>query len=370
MSSQADEIAQLLANIESNVILTYCQASAMALLAYYYLTTFKEEINHFLSPSTKFTGASLLYMLNRYTSLAFIVFAGPYWAFSNNVVWSVSCGFSPPSENQNLNLEYGGSCRAEEIFGIFLENLQYLPWAAFSGLRAYALSRNLFLAFLVFLFSLSPAVLNMVTLKWLVVFDDPSSGTCVIAKPIPTTIIRCCMALFTVSMTPNAEEPCTVTIMARLPLVLADLAVLVITWSTQYRMHRLSLSMRERPSLATVLLYDGTIYFFILTAINIAQMIIEMLSAFSSAGIDVFPSYVVVFFEPITAILVSSFLTDLRKAAASGSYQQSVSSMRTIEFRVIGPLGAPLSAPGELALAEDEEDSEFAHTSTGSGGAL
>ncbi|CDO68220.1 hypothetical protein BN946_scf184913.g10 [Trametes cinnabarina] len=65
----------------------------------------------------------------------------------------------------------------------------------------------------------------------------------------------------------------------------------------------------------------------------------------------------VVFIEPLTAILVASFLSALRKAADARTYQESLSSMGSLEFRVVGSFGAN---PGEnvqedgIELAETE----------------
>ncbi|KAI0653459.1 hypothetical protein C8Q70DRAFT_937647 [Cubamyces menziesii] len=66
-------------------------------------------------------------------------------------------------------------------------------------------------------------------------------------------------------------------------------------------------------------------------------------------------SWIICFNEPITAILVSTFLTKLRKAADSEAYQTSISSMGSLEFRVVGSIGASLSNPEPLPEEAEEE---------------
>ncbi|KAJ3015465.1 hypothetical protein NUW54_g1040 [Trametes sanguinea] len=142
-------------------------------------------------------------------------------------------------------------------------------------------------------------------------------------------------------------------IVARLPLILADIAVILITWRTQYAGHRLSSSANKRLTFATVMMKDGTMYFVVLTLLNICQMIFEILGVFTdSTG----PGILSKFIEPftlavasvsLTAILVSSFLTALHKAASAATNQDSLLSMGTVEFRVIGSIGASLPGPGE-----------------------
>lgn len=45
--------------------------------------------------------------------------------------------------------------------------------------------------------------------------------------------------------------------MARLPLVLADFTVIMVTWATQYRQHKMARSILRGSGLATVLLQNG-----------------------------------------------------------------------------------------------------------------
>ena len=51
---------------------------------------------------------------------------------------------------------------------------------------------------------------------------------------------------------------------------------------------------------------------------------------------------------------MSSFLNDLRKAADSNAHQESLSSMGTMEFRVIGSIGASLMPSEDVTLEGDD----------------
>ncbi|KAI9065011.1 hypothetical protein FKP32DRAFT_538207 [Trametes sanguinea] len=153
-------------------------------------------------------------------------------------------------------------------------------------------------------------------------------------------------------------------LLSRIPLVFADLAVIVITWKTQYNDHKLGaiVARKGRPSLATVLYHNGIKYFAVLTLLNIPQILTACFVAIPTS-----PEYMVAgmiqFIEPLTAILVASFLTDLRKAAEARTYQASLASFGSLDFRVVGSLGASLHAAqdvdvgrqGSAAEVEQEE---------------
>ena len=65
--------------------------------------------------------------------------------------------------------------------------------------------------------------------------------------------------------------------------------------------------------------------------------------------------------------MVSTFLIELRKAADSRACQASISSMGSLEFRVVGSIGASLSNPEPLPdeAAEEMEMVEVGHAEEG-----
>ncbi|KAI0656215.1 hypothetical protein C8Q70DRAFT_1056779 [Cubamyces menziesii] len=298
MTSQAD--SELIAEVQPLIVGDYCQVAATTMVAYYYVTTLHEEFKYWYK--RKLTCATLLYMANRYLTLTYALYGPPIWPLS----------------------------ATPQITAVVLANAQYFPWAAFSALRTYALQKNVVLAIAVFLFSLSPVFVTLSATHWLSFSVDPTAG-CVPSEPVP----------------PNVQQ--------WLPLVLADFTVIIVTWATQYRQHKMARSILRGSGLATVLLQNGTIYFIVMSILNILQMMFEALRIFSRNPGEVI-SNLSIFTEPVTAILVSSFMNDLRKAADCNAHQESLSSMGTVEFRVIGSIGASLIPSEDVTLEGNDAE--------------
>ncbi|KAH9887041.1 hypothetical protein C8Q73DRAFT_270586 [Cubamyces lactineus] len=195
------------------------------------------------------------------------------------------------------------NCIAQQISAVVLDNVQYFPWAVGNAL----------------------VVLLCRPYCWM--------------RSVRTCPTRCATMVLA--------------IMARLPLVLADLTVIVVTWVTQYRQHKMALSILGGGGLATVMLQNGTLYFLVMSILNILQMMFEVLRIFSRIPGEAI-SNLSILTEPVTAILVSSFLNDLRKAADFNAHQESLSSMGTMEFRVMGSIGASLIPSEDVTLEGDD----------------
>ncbi|KAI0760278.1 hypothetical protein C8Q74DRAFT_1208713, partial [Fomes fomentarius] len=118
-----------------------------AFLIYDYVITFGQEVELFWT--MKLTGASVLFFANRYITLTFNIMGLAALApFSSNQV--------PHMENADQSSSCASFTRALGGVSYF----QYVIWAAFSGLRAYALSRHRPLSAFVFLLMLVPAAVN------------------------------------------------------------------------------------------------------------------------------------------------------------------------------------------------------------------
>ncbi|KAI0656181.1 hypothetical protein C8Q70DRAFT_935957 [Cubamyces menziesii] len=96
----------------------YCEAAATTLLVYYVLTTLDETVEYLRH---KFNLASLLYLMNKTTSLIYAIYAGPIWPDYPTKAFCII---------------------AETSIGAGLEFIQYIFWGSFSALRVYALQRN------------------------------------------------------------------------------------------------------------------------------------------------------------------------------------------------------------------------------------
>ncbi|KAI0668038.1 hypothetical protein C8Q78DRAFT_1081444 [Trametes maxima] len=161
----------------------------------------------------------------------------------------------------------------------------------------------------------------------------------------------------------SAVSEC-VAVLARLPLILADLAVVLITWSTQYAAYEHGLVLGTRTDLTTVLLRNGTVYFIILTTLNFLQMILSIFSV-PAAENQTNTNIITTFIEPLTAILISSFLTDLHNAANSSPYDedsQSTVIMSSVQFNAMDSLGLALPAPGESTMRNSLASSDDSRT--------
>ncbi|KAH9889022.1 hypothetical protein C8Q73DRAFT_794013 [Cubamyces lactineus] len=272
-----------------NVFIVICSGfSAVALLLFHNLLTLEEVVYHFRKP--KLTGSTVLFLTNQYLPLAIALYFA--WGWSGDATMWVHVA------------KRSALCKREQVLGTVLEALQYIPWAAFSALRLYALQRNVYWASIVFLFSLSPLIFNL-----------------------------------------------AIVILIRLPTILADIIVIIATWTTQYSSHRLAQSVRTQPALSTVALRDGAVYFI---------MVFDMLQLYTIDDGDC-GSILAQYVEPLTAVLVSYFLINLRQAADVTKVEETaIADAGTLEFRFIGSMGASLPGPGEdtLATATVDVDAE------------
>ncbi|KAJ8495231.1 hypothetical protein ONZ51_g1803 [Trametes cubensis] len=195
-------------------------------------------------------------------------------------------------------------CKAEGGIEYWLEQLQYFPWAIFSALRTYALQRKLYWAAVVLILSLAPMIVN-------------------------------------------GRRHRSVPVLARVPVIIADIIVIYITWKTQYKLYGLGKDLPTPMRLTTVLLYDGTVYFVVLTVLDILLLIFEYLQVWISTQN---------FKVTLTTILVSEFLNDLHEAADKMSGSGSLSSVSDLEFRIVGSIGASLPAPSDDGTPDEAEE--------------
>ncbi|KAI0754053.1 hypothetical protein C8Q80DRAFT_342630 [Daedaleopsis nitida] len=130
-----DERADIIANSIARLTSNYCANAGSVLVIYEYIITFARETELFWRG--RLTGAAALFYFNRYLNLF------------NNVYGLV----------QNLPIPEK-VCPSVAISGKILGVLQYVPWAIFSGLRAFALTRNILLSTFIFLLSCVPVGVN------------------------------------------------------------------------------------------------------------------------------------------------------------------------------------------------------------------
>ncbi|KAJ2999104.1 hypothetical protein NUW54_g6971 [Trametes sanguinea] len=304
----------------------YCATAALTLIAYYQLSTLDQALRR--CTAQQFTGAQLLYLLNRLLPLLYTAYDAPFW---------------PTSSQKSTTL----SCAAALITNEILEALQYIPWAAFSALRMWALCRHKTWAIFVFFASMSPPCTSFAATHWLYFHDDPSLG-CIALEPVPEGTSKIC------------EVQCSGQI------ILADLAVLIVTWKTQYEDYKLAQGLKQEGTLITALLKNGTRYVVVLASLNTIQMAFEIHREFKASNNNA--SFLAIFSEVTTAILVDAFLNDLHNAAEANTWQEHLSSIGPLEFRVVGSIAATL--PGSQENDDHEENTVDASPSAGDGDAV
>ncbi|KAI0738530.1 hypothetical protein C8Q80DRAFT_248978 [Daedaleopsis nitida] len=170
---------------------------------------------------------------------------------------------------------------------------QFLPWAAFSALRAYSLSISWAWGALVFALSIVPLGINLshFFVNGIGGINDPVFG---------------CSETFSITIHDLARH----VIISRGCLILADIFLIGITlWSIPTKANMISHILKPR-SLQGLLIRDGTIYFIVLLTLNVLQLLFTLLSIFG----DGFESYVSLFTEPCTAILINRFLLHLQES--------------------------------------------------------
>ncbi|KAI0692814.1 hypothetical protein C8T65DRAFT_744991 [Cerioporus squamosus] len=156
----------------------------------------------------------------------------------------------------------------------------------------------------------------------------------------------------------------TVPYVSRGGLIIADFLLIVVTWRTLGRGSvRPCFPRRAAGSLTDIMLWNGMIYFVLLTLLNVLHL------AFTVAEVasDAFTSYISIFTDPLTALLVSRFLLDLQEATQQDMKLDTDHPLHfspdwngSLSFaRVMGSIGA-IIMPGEVP---DNDQSSGAQSS-------
>ncbi|KAI0740391.1 hypothetical protein C8Q76DRAFT_689283 [Earliella scabrosa] len=277
MSQQAQ--GAFVTAFSSVVISNYCGISATALLLCEYFGTFPDERNMFWR--RKWTGASVLFFMNRYIPLASYVLNNMNFGVVNEMVGQTR----QADRRYSILNDSVVSCHTYIKACTVVEMLQYVPWAGFSALRAYALWSNRAMSCLIFALSMVPVGANAAYF-W-------SQSSIVIER-------LGCLGTDTVS----ANGAIRYVAMSRSSLILSDILVISVTWAALYRHNSVLL---ERHSLMYILLRDGTVYFTVLTTQAWSQV---------SPSVEHAASYSQHHLEPYVAIMLS-----YNRSATSTRYQ-------------------------------------------------
>ncbi|KAI0701122.1 hypothetical protein C8T65DRAFT_697122 [Cerioporus squamosus] len=317
MSTSDYSPADIIAAFQSTFDDDCCWYAGAVFVVYEYIITFGLEVDLFWK--RKLTGASVLFFLTRYLALLTIFFG--------------MLEYVPTTDS---------SCAMVIRWQAGVEYTQYLPWAVFSGLRAFALSgQNWPLSGLVLLLSLVPFGINFGQYAFGLTGEVDSLYGCSAILPISADFAR----------------------------KTSDALVIAITWFAMLRCRdRFGEMTWNSTSLTTILARDGSIYFLLLLILNSLHLTFTMLSI--HAAFEPL-SYFSDFTEPVTTVLVSRFLIDLQSAnqralkvdSDDPLYLDTMSFGRSANLsRIVGSLGASLGQqPGDGE--ESTDDDTFAQSS-------
>ncbi|KAI0794513.1 hypothetical protein C8Q74DRAFT_1249216 [Fomes fomentarius] len=195
-------------------------------------------------------------------------------------------------------------CSAITIVTNVFALLQYIPWAAFSGLRAFALSkRNILFAISIFLLSLAPigAALTHLIYGRLSGTADPMLG-CIIVDHL------------------NPDLGHKLTVISRICLICADALLILVTCVAIPGSVRMA--FRHPPkSFSFILLRDGDILL-ILNVLHLVFTLVSINAPFQAA------SYVIQFIHPCVPVFLmrSSSTLALRFYSLSTSVHADIRS--------------------------------------------
>ncbi|EKM57597.1 uncharacterized protein PHACADRAFT_206490 [Phanerochaete carnosa HHB-10118-sp] len=269
---------------------------------------------------------------------------------------TVALQLAPPTRMSGLLTQHVAywnsthSCKTLSVLDVVITLTGFIQTALFSSLRVFAIWRRSYVWSLpVFALSMVPVVTNLIYTamsKYISVAVPLVGMTCISESPFSgqTTYV------------PQARR--SVLYITRVSLILADTMVLILTWIKTFGHWRHARSVGVKVSMTTCLLRDGTIYFIILLAMNLAQLL-----TFDSSG-DLAPMGT--FATTLPPVLVNRFMINLRTvdsevpdySVSTNDQQQRTPTLQfTRSANRLGNIGATLQDGWSEDEAWDEEDS-------------
>ncbi|EKM57575.1 uncharacterized protein PHACADRAFT_192722 [Phanerochaete carnosa HHB-10118-sp] len=221
----------------------------------------------------------------------------------------------------------------------------FVQTAVFSALRVCAIwNRNYVLFIIVLVLSLPPVVTNTYAIfnGYLEYFPSP---------------IDACIEFPNYS--DEVDHICTFSLLllfTRIPLIVADVLILILTWMKTHRQYREAKLLNIKSPLATCLIRDGTIYFFILLVLNASQILSFYLTSIS---------IVTAFTSTLPQMLICRFMMNLRllnlgsSTSSEVGMSQQLASLRTLVFNndappsFMGNMGEPLDYDQDVSEDDD-----------------
>ncbi|KAH9888009.1 hypothetical protein C8Q73DRAFT_794442 [Cubamyces lactineus] len=305
-NSDQEFIEEVISDVYYFTVDNICEVAGVALLAYDYLLTFSGEIQFVWS--RKFSGATVVFVLNRYVTL-----------FSK-IVLPISTFWWPNQTDQRS----------------VVHTVAFVV-AAFSALRVYAVWNK---DWRIFVLVFAVAIVVPVTNMYQYIQSIPAA--------LPWPIYGVPGAHCFLSRLSIVTHTCAIG---------ADLLVIVLTWIKTYQMKKEASVLGSGAAFSSLILRDGTLYFGTMLVLNVTHLIVLQ----SSDTLDPLPIFVDVF----TSILISRFMLNLREVAGRGSDDlstasrfQGTSRFSSVRFAadIVGDMGAPLEHRGLADPASVDPD--------------
>ncbi|OCH91914.1 hypothetical protein OBBRIDRAFT_791776 [Obba rivulosa] len=272
MSTFSPEIVnEVIVSMKSTWIADCCAAACTALVLYHHLTTVSHEVRYMWG--RRWNSVTIIFFLNRWTTFV--------WAIISLVF-------------DLMPLPSIISCKGVTYSQDMLELTLSVLWATFSAIRVYAISCGSgALAILACVLGLVPVGTNIYghfAATQFQIVNSPFTGPgCLEGENLSEFILN------------------DLTIGTRVAVIMSDLIVLLVTWSKTYAMKREADHLKMKTPLVSMLLLDGTVYFLVLLALNVLQI--------AATTTNVFVDTANFFITPISSIIISYFLLNLRQAA-------------------------------------------------------
>ncbi|EMD36546.1 hypothetical protein CERSUDRAFT_95835 [Gelatoporia subvermispora B] len=344
MSSDADAEAEFIYNVRIGIVDNYCAIAACIAILYEHLITIADEYE--LVWGRKRSGATLIFMLNRYCALLFAISL-----LLTLFDWSTNERYGSLVSTGSFHRNPHAPCVAAK-WSIPLHSLFSKSWCTYVGQFSQDFGHMLSEAVigdrrswcLSWPWYLSAPICIVMSRRGLLLSRSRFWALCVLEIKTFQLVLGMIVLLI-------ATRACAIA---------ADLLTLVVTWSSTYRIKRDADKANVKASLATLLLRDGTVYFIILLALNAMHMASYLTNTFVNISW---------FLVPISSILISRFLLNLRQVyhpmnidtarpSFVRSLYQSQSQMSDLRFAstFIGNMGAPLDYNSFSADMDDDRD--------------
>ncbi|KAJ3551542.1 hypothetical protein NM688_g4640 [Phlebia brevispora] len=257
------------------------------------------------------------------------------------------------------------------IFVNFLVNMPTVTLGVFSAARVYGmLDRPYIISALVFLLSLTSMGMSLVSSAFILSNEEHSSAADALqymatqgtAQYVNNPVLGASCYIDSI-VTPSLLFNFFlggVTLVGLLTTVGADVVAIVTTCIKTYHHVRQATTIGMRVSFSATLLQYGALYFVVLCAGDVANLLFFLLASFASDSplglfISIFPN-----------IVISRFLINLRQVDSNGS-ESGVhpSQISAVRFRapthpdIIGNLGEPLADGNSVSDDEDYGDAEW-----------